>query len=292
MITPSYNQGEFIEETIQSVVNQRYSNLEYFVMDGGSTDQTREILERYQGHFTHWVSEKDGGQTNAINKALERATGDIVAVLNSDDVLLPGALDFVSDQFSKDPSMNWMTAPSLYWGPDRAARTEIMPVYKPSWKGQWLVGQCIPHPSTFVRRELIEKYGPFDEDCYFAMDHEYWCRLAFGGEDMRVFQRPLSGYRLHGTSKTMSMRDKLRADLARTKSKYLPRLSPGEVKRFEKDERYFLALQTLTPTLDYLRRGDREGAKKAWQEQVAENPSVKYTRWWWSTGIRIALNWI
>ncbi len=291
VITPSYNQGEFIEETIQSVLNQRYPNLEYIVIDGGSTDQTVSILEKYSGSFAYWVSEKDQGQTNAINKGFAKATGDIVAVLNSDDVYLPGALDYVADQFQSDPKMRWMTAPSLYWGPDRAqARIDLMPVMKPTWLGGWLAKQCVPHPSTFVHRDVLLKHGFFDESYFFGMDHEFWCRLAFGGEDLKVFTRPLSGYRLHGDSKSVKARERMIQDKQTTLDRYMQKLSPSQQNRLRTELRSVKAWQLLTPTLDMLRKGDREGAKKEWQKRVDENPDVKFTRWFFTTWLRIALN--
>ncbi|MBL8061022.1 MAG: glycosyltransferase [Chthonomonas sp.] len=293
VITPSFNQGEFIEETIQSVLNQRYPNLEYIVIDGGSTDQTVSILERYRDHFAYCVSEKDNGQTDAINKGIEKATGDIVAVLNSDDVYLPGALDFVADQFMKDNTLRWMTAPSLYWGPDRAqARIDMMPVQIPEWKGGWLLRQCIPHPSTFLLREVIERHGTFDESFYFAMDYEYWCRLAFGGERLVGFDRPISGYRLHGVSKSVTARDRMAADSKRILDTYLPRLRPAEQKRVRSRLRSELAFRTLLPLLDLLKKGDQQGAMTEWKKRVAENPSVRFTRYWATTWLRIKLNWI
>jgi len=292
IITPSYNQGEFIEETILSVLNQRYPNLEYIVIDGGSTDDTVAILERYADRLAYWVSEKDSGQTNAINKGIQRATGDIVGVLNSDDVYLPGALDFVADQFMKGSKIRWMSAPSLYWGPDRAQmRNDMMPVIRPSWVGGWLVAQCVPHPSTFLSRSIFEQHGLFDETYYFAMDHEMWCRLAFEGEEMHVFGRPLSAYRVHGESKSMVARDRMRQDLIRTREKYGQRLRPRQRKKVAAQLRTENGMATLTPVLDILRRGDREGAMNEWKKRVADDPSVRYTRYWATTWIRIALNW-
>src|SRR5687768_13083798 len=99
IITPSYNQGRFIEETILSVINQNYPNLEYIIIDGGSTDNTVEIIRKYEQHLAYWVSEKDGGQSEAINKGFKKATGDIVCWINSDDFFMPGALSKVADCF-------------------------------------------------------------------------------------------------------------------------------------------------------------------------------------------------
>lgn len=100
VITPSYNQAQFVEATLQSVLDQNYPNLEYIVIDGGSTDGSAEIIERYADQLTYWVSEKDSGQSQAINKGLRRATGDILCWLNSDDTFLPGTLAFVAEQLA------------------------------------------------------------------------------------------------------------------------------------------------------------------------------------------------
>src|SRR5438552_6722863 len=108
IITPSLNQGDFIEETIVSVLNQGIDDLEYIVIDGGSTDQTLEVIRKYEGSLSYWVSEKDNGQPEAINKGIARATGEIVGYLNSDDLYLPGALRAVESFFEAEPSRNWI----------------------------------------------------------------------------------------------------------------------------------------------------------------------------------------
>lgn len=114
IITPSFNQGEYIEETIRSVLLQEYPNLEYIVIDGGSTDNTVPIITKYERWLSYWVSEKDRGQTHAINKGFRRATGEILAWLNSDDVYAPGALSYVSEKFNK-LGVNWLAGGGLRW---------------------------------------------------------------------------------------------------------------------------------------------------------------------------------
>ena len=105
IVTPSFNQGQFIEETIRSVLDQNYPNLEYLIIDGGSTDQTIEVIRKYERQLSYWVSEKDRGQVHAINKGLARATGEIFGFLNSDDLYVPGTFEVVGEYFEKHPEL-------------------------------------------------------------------------------------------------------------------------------------------------------------------------------------------
>src|ERR1044071_6569232 len=116
IITPSFNQGRYLEETILSVLNQGYQPLEYIVIDGGSTDESVSIIRRYEHHLAYWVSEKDRGQVHAINKGLEKATGDIFAFLNSDDLYLPGAFRAVMEHFREKPDCEWLCGETLLFG--------------------------------------------------------------------------------------------------------------------------------------------------------------------------------
>src|SRR6266513_4869973 len=113
IITPSFNQAQFLEETILSVLNQRYPNLEYIVIDGGSTDGCVDVIKRYEDRLAFWVSEPDRGQPHAINKGLAKATGEIVAFINSDDVYLPGALSTVASHFIESPERGWLCGDTL-----------------------------------------------------------------------------------------------------------------------------------------------------------------------------------
>lgn len=291
VITPSFNQGQFLEETLFSIVSQRYPNLELILIDGGSTDNSVEVIKKFADQITYWVSEKDSGQTNAINKGLAKATGDIVAILNSDDTYLPGALDFVGEQFAADPSLKWMTAPSLYFGPSRGEqKTEVMIPEVPDSPGRWLVRQTVAHPSTFLRKELHDKYGPFDESFYFGMDYEYWCRLAFGGEKCRTFRRPLSGYRMHGDSKSVSAVERKTADMARILEMYGAKLSPLERAKIERQHQRQNASNELYQAVWLLIDGNRPGAMQKWMNAVRRHPDVRFTKAYWTTGLRILLN--
>lgn len=204
VITPSYNQGSFIGQTVESVLSQQYPGLSYLVMDGGSTDDTLAVLAPYTDRLT-LVSEHDRGQTDAINKGLHRATGDIVCWLNSDDYLLPGALHTVGAYFARNPGVQWLTADCLIV--DAAGQAIQQPIrhYKRVLRqltpAAYLgVTNAVCQPSTFWRRSVHERVGYLDETLHYTMDYDFWLRLA---RDSRpaVLDEPVSAFRIHGASK-------------------------------------------------------------------------------------------
>ncbi len=205
IITPSFNQGKFIGRTIDSVLRQGYPNLEYMVMDGGSTDGTRELLKGYGSKMT-WRSEKDKGQTNAINKGLKLATGEILAYLNSDDVYGKGALFQVAEFFSKNPKAKWVYGNCrIIDENDRETRRWIT-AYKNFFLKRYsyqtlLVLDYISQPAVFWRREVTDEIGLFDENQYYEMDYEYWLRI---GKKYRpgFINDYLADFRIHTQSKS------------------------------------------------------------------------------------------
>jgi len=207
IITPSYNQAEFIERTIESVLSQGYPDLDYIVVDGGSTDGTVEILKRYEGRL-RWLSEKDKGQSDAINKGIRMAIGDIIAYLNSDDVYEPGALKKVADYFTAHPGVMWATGKCrIIDVNDREMRGAITG-YKNFFLARYsynilLVTNFISQPATFIRAELFDRYGLFDIDHHRVMDYDFWLRV--GRENAPGFiDDYLAGFRVYLQSKTSS----------------------------------------------------------------------------------------
>lgn len=204
IITPSYNQAGFIEETIRSVLSQDYPDLEYIVMDGGSMDGTVEILKKYRGHL-HWVSERDRGQSHAINKGLAIATGEVIAFINSDDVYEPGALLKVGAFFASHPQAAWLTGKCHVIDPAGVEIRRFVTWYKNFWLRfrSYRILQIMDYvsqPATFWRRSVIEKVGFFDEKLHYAMDYDYSLRVGRHFE-LWVLPEYLASYRIHPTSK-------------------------------------------------------------------------------------------
>lgn len=203
IITPSFNQGQFINQTIDSVLGQNYPNLEYIVMDGGSTDGTLDILRSY-GTALRWVSEKDNGQADAINRGMSMASGDILAFLNSDDTYLPGVLHLVAEQFSQR-GCQWLTGDYRIVDQDSREMQGFVVSYKAFWRKfssarVLSVLNYIIQPSTFWSRTLWEAAGPLDVSLRYTMDYDFWLRAIRLAPPL-VIPRPLSAFRIHKTSK-------------------------------------------------------------------------------------------
>src|ERR1700682_3719270 len=181
IITPAYNQAAFLPETIESVLAQDYSRIEYIVIDDGSTDETPEILSRYTGRLL-WDSHANRGQTSTINKGWERSHGEIITWLNSDDTYLPGAVSKAVDYFQKHPSIDVVYGDTLLTEADGSPIEHSKP---PEFVYHTLVAKChnpIPQPSAFIRRSVIEDVGLLDPYYYYFMDWDFWLRAGLHHE--------------------------------------------------------------------------------------------------------------
>ncbi len=199
IVTPSYNQGRFIEETIQSVVTQSYPNKEYYVFDGGSTDETPEILNRYNHQIDHWVSENDRGQSHAINKGLKMVTGDIVGWLNSDDYYAPEAFMQIAEAFKNNPE-----ADLIYFNVRNFSQSgSTVHRHQANYPEEWFMTKvCLHQPGVFWRKSLMDRIGFLDESLHFVMDFDYWIRAYLNAKLIQIPQ-VVANFRLHNSSKTI-----------------------------------------------------------------------------------------
>ncbi len=178
IVTPSFNQGKYIEETIRSVLLQGYPNLEYLILDGGSTDGAVDAIRKYEKHLTFWVSEPDKGQSDAINKGLARCTGELMNWLNSDDLLLPGALRALAEAARQDPEAGvYVGAARRVDGNDKLIYERWNTVEEINNPLDWLRNNFI-QPSSYFRRRLWQEVGPIDVTLRYALDVDFWIRAA------------------------------------------------------------------------------------------------------------------
>ncbi|MBN1937683.1 MAG: glycosyltransferase [Anaerolineae bacterium] len=221
VITPSYNSGKFIEETITSILNQDYPNLEHIVVDGGSTDGTLDVLRAYRDQI-RWISEPDRGQSHAINKGLQMATGEILTYLNADDLYEPGALRRVVAFFEDHLEASWVTGKCRMIDAKGCETQKIFTWYKNLWLRicSYRVLQVMNYlsqPATFWRRKVAEVVGPFREDLYYTMDYDYWLRI---GQHFKLtfVDDYLASFRAHVQAKTGVMKEaQFAEDLATAK---------------------------------------------------------------------------
>jgi len=213
IVTPSFNQARYLEATIRSVLSQDYARIEYMIVDGGSSDGTVDILKKYGGKLAWWVSEKDKGQTDAINKGFARAKGEVLAWLNSDDTYEPGAVSAAVRYLQEHPKVgmvygdcNFINETGRVIGKFSSAQTS----YRLLRQGY----SHIPQQTMFFRAELWKQVGPLDRSFYFAMDYDLWTRIAARSE-IKYVPQTWANFRLHTSGKTILADDRCWPEMIR-----------------------------------------------------------------------------
>lgn len=219
IITPSFNQAAYLEQTLQSVLGQRDLVHEFFVLDGGSDDGSVEIIEKYADGIDWWVSEPDKGQCDAIHRGFAKATGDVLYWINSDDVLLPGALRAVHDAFGRDAGLEVLTGYGVAIdGEDRIIQMKRR-VHDSPWWG--MLGYLRVHqPCTFFRRSLYESVGGLDLDLHCTLDTDLWYRMFRARSRWGGVDRFLAAYRLHAEAKGSTLQRQYAEERALMKQRY------------------------------------------------------------------------
>ena len=205
IVTPSFNQAQYLEQTIQSVISQKYENLQYIIIDGGSTDGSVEIIKKYSNNLDFWISELDSGQSEAINKGLLKCDGEVFNWINSDDLLAEGCLHYVASAF-EDPNVDVLAGSyELFYNND--IKTGQLIAYHPLKAINHTIGNALIHqPSTFMRMDKIGELGFLNQSLNYIMDQDLWIRylLKFGQKKVRITDKKLAYFRVHSTSKTFN----------------------------------------------------------------------------------------
>lgn len=229
LVTPSFNQAAFLSRTIESVLGQNYPHLEYMIIDGGSTDGSVDIIRQYAGRLAYWTSEPDRGQAHAVNKGLQRGTGEIVGWLNSDDTLAPGALHAIAEAYARRPDVDLVYGHTcVIDAEDRVVRRlcavptnadELIRYNLNIWS----------QPGTTWRRRLHERVGYLDESLHYLMDGEFWVRAARAGR-IQFLPRHLGNLRVHEQTKTARHAEAMEAE----RRQVLERFGAPDVRPWER----------------------------------------------------------
>lgn len=278
IVTPSYNMARFFEKTVQSVLIQNYFNFEYIIIDGGSTDESADIIKKYEQHITYWVSEPDQGQSDAINKGFNRATGELSCWLNSDDVLLPGALKRVAEVYSKNPDMDIITGNVVYIDKnDRIIKSIRVP--RQDWFFYKHGVGFFQAPAIFFKSSLYQQVGGVNVNLHYCMDIDLWHKFRLKNAKVYHINEYLGAFRIHRLSKTGAFyarkSSKIGASYKKNKKifenpettilrkEYIPNVSKNTIRVF----RFLYKFRQLI-NLNYLRGWIdlQKYKKKTWQE--------------------------
>lgn len=274
IVTPSFNQVQFLEQTIQSVLSQGYPNLEYMVVDGGSKDGSVEIIRKYEAQISWWVSEADHGQSEACNKGWNRATGEIIGWLNSDDVLLPGAIDKMVKTFQQNPEMGLIYGDVLSMDADG----NVFNIMRfDDWGLDDLMKfNIISQPGVFMRREILEKAGYLDGEMHFLQDHHLWLKMVQLAP-MHYLRETIAAARYHAAAKNVGAGARYGKDAYKIVE--WMQTQPELAERMKKIGRQVWAGAHRINARYLLDGGDAKAAIKAYWRCILAYPAIGLAEW-------------
>lgn len=269
IVTPSYNQSRYLEQTIRSVLDQDYPSLEYFIIDGGSADFSVEIIRRYEKQLSGWLSEKDRGQADAINKGFQRASGEFIAWLNSDDIYQPGAIRKAIETFQNHPEAGLVYGDVL--SIDENSRSFNLQTFKLYTLADLMAFNIISQPAVFMRRSVLEQAGYLDLDYHLLLDHHLWLRMA-ALAPLVYIPETLAAARYHAEAKNLART----ADFGREAFRIVDwmRAAPAFAPVFEGNRRRILAGAHRLDAFYLLDGGFYAAALNAYGQAFRYNPPV------------------
>jgi glycosyltransferase involved in cell wall biosynthesis len=287
IVTPSYNQAAYLEATLRSVLDQQFPNREYIVIDGASTDGSVDTLKRYSNQLTYWCSERDGGQAEAINRGFERASGDLITWINSDDLLLPGALAAAAEAHRRNADALILGDVVHFSESEHYAHVvtqdnvtlENMVCY---WRTGWVWNQ----PGTFIPRAVWEKIGPLDERMRYVFDREWMIRALAAQVPVIYLGTMVAAFRLHSGSKTIKEAALWRDEQAMVTERYRPLVDGLGLRRTQAAQ--FLMDAMLRLSLLYFAHWDAATARHDLWRSVCVDPGI-VTHTYWLLCIRALL---
>lgn len=287
IVTPSYNQGPFIEETIRSVLLQGYPNLEYIIIDGGSTDETLEVIKKYEGFLHFWVSEPDEGQADALNKGFAHATGQICAYLNSDDWLLPNTLHRVTSAF-QEHQCQWL-ASQVYVG----AGLEASNIWQPGKKHRFesfVFRQAFAQQGVFWRADVLER-PCFDRQWQYILDHDFFSRIFEQQGAPYILNELTAWFRLHPLAKTTLLDEILESEREQLAQSVIQRVSPPVAARIIQECRRHRNVAQANNLLHFHPQALSEKLSAAGKavQLLREDPYPFRDRIFWSAAARLLL---
>lgn len=279
IVTPTLNQGRYIAATIHSVMDQGYPNLEYTIIDGGSTDETHAVVARLKkeyGDAFQFEIVNGLGQVGAINKGLAASTGQIMAYLNSDDIYLPGVFLTVAHHFRAQPQVKWLTAPTISFGENRP-EVSICGDRTPSPDvADWFCGNFVMQPSTFWTSVVYQELGAFSETYKYIFDFEYWLRFVAKGYTPIHLKCPLSAFRLHATSFSCTRQDLFREEHQRLELEWLLKLPAAGQRRLRARFKNRKCVQLQTQAMQTAAAGHTLLALAQWYAGVRHAPRMLF----------------